>query len=125
MSFKLTIIIPDTKIADTLKRFNGHAVTVEHVPEGRAKRKALIAEDRTERPKVPHSRAEYLLTMTGKQAKKGTLIYPAMVAFEKLEANKGIGNVTVKMFRAELKRRRWKVDLAQRCVTEKFLSYLS
>ena len=116
MSFKLTITIPDSKLTDTLKRFNGHAVTVKHIAEDKGK---LIPKE-----KVPHSRAEYLLTMTGKQAKKGTLIYPAMVAFEKLEANKGIGNVTVKMFRAELKRRRWKVDLAQRCVTEKFLSYL-
>ncbi len=72
----------------------------------------------------PHSRAESLLTMTGKKAMEGSQIEGAMVVFEKLEKRMGIGRVNVAAFRTELTKKNMNKGLAQRAVTEKFLTYL-
>ncbi len=47
-----------------------------------------------------------------------------MVVFEKLEKRMGIGRVNVAAFRTELTKKNMNKGLAQRAVTEKFLTYL-
>lgn len=65
-----------------------------------------------------------LLTMTGKKAQANTKIAKAVDLFELLEADKGVGTINVSEFRTELVRRQMPKAMQQRCVTEKFLSYL-
>jgi hypothetical protein len=72
----------------------------------------------------PHTRAESLLTMTGKVPQKGSQIETAVEVFEKLERRMGIGTVNVAAFRIELTKKKLSKGLAQRCVTEKFMTYL-
>jgi len=121
MSFKLTIEVPDSKLMATLRTLNGHKVHVESTeqykhgwvdPRGKKSEKVNT-----------HSRAASRLTMTGKVAQEGTIIAESMVLFEKLEKRKGIGVVTVADFREVLVKNDKPRAVAQRCVTEKFLSY--
>ncbi len=118
MSFKLTIEVPDSKLMPTLRLLNGHKVYVETVgviaPLLKTKRGS----------NNPHSRANSLLTMTGKAAQEGTIIAQGMILFEKLEKSKGIGAVTVGDFREVLVKNGHPRAVAQRSVTEKFLSYI-
>ncbi len=116
MSFKLTIEVPDTKLAATMKLLNGHKVMVEniHAPEPK----------KATNGKTMHSRADSLLTMTGKMPNKGSQLAKARVEFEKLEKKLGIGTVTAGDFRKHLVTRKMPKTLAQRCVTEKVLAYL-
>lgn len=119
MSFKLTIEVPDSKLMKALKLLNGHKVYVEsteqYVPGWDNPRKKANG---------AHSRADSRLTMTGKEAQKGSKIETAMELFEKLEKRKGIGIVTVQDFRDHLVKNEQPKALAQRCVTEKFMTYL-
>ena len=122
MSFRLTIEVPDNKLVPTLRTLTGHKVTVENMDLGvswstvKAKKKNGDAR--------PHGRGESRLTMTGKIAQKGSKIETAMVLFEKLEKSKGIGMVTVQDFRDRLVKKELPKALAQRCTTEKFMTYL-
>jgi hypothetical protein len=122
MSFKLTIEVPDNKLISTLRQLTGHKVTVEGfgitgaIPPGTLKKANGDARS--------HGRADSRLTMTGKVAQKGSQIEKAVELFEKLEKRKGIGVVTVQDFRDLLVKKELPKALAQRCVTEKFMSYL-
>jgi hypothetical protein len=120
MSFKLTIEVPDTKLAATMRILHGHKVMVEstekYVPGW---------DDPRKKPNGKmHSRADTLLTMTGKKPNKNSKLATALEIFEKLEKRKGIGTVTVGAFRTELIRKDQPKTLSQRCVTEKVLAYL-
>ncbi len=120
MSFKLTIEVPDSKLMATLRMLNGHKVYVES-----AGFNVLAAPIKTKKgSNNPHSRAASRLTMTGKTAREGTVIEQGMVLFEKLEKSKGIGSVTVQDFREVLVKNEHPRAVAQRSVTEGFLSYL-
>ena len=120
MSFKLTIEVPDSKLMPTLRLLNGHKVYVESVG-------AVVVPVKSSSKRGsnnPHSRAGSRLTMTGKQAQEGTIIAQGMILFEKLEGRKGIGTVTVGDFREVLVKNGHPRAVAQRSVTEKFLSYI-
>lgn len=116
MSFKLTIEVPDTKLAATLRTLTGHKVIVENLGTPEPKKKNGDAR--------PHSRAESLLTMTGKVPSPKSQLAKALDVFEKLEKRMGIGTVNVAAFRIELTKKKLSKGLAQRCVTEKVLTYL-
>jgi hypothetical protein len=116
MSFKLTIEVADTKLAATLRSLTGHKVMVENIGEPLPPKKLNGTK--------MHSRAESLLTMTGKMPNKGSKLSKAREIFEKLEKRKGVGTITVEAFRKELVAKKQPKQLAQRCVTEKVLAYL-
>ena len=122
MSFKLTIEVPDSKLMKTIRLLNGHKVSVEstesYVPGWDDPQKKAKPNGST-RP-----RATSLLTMTGKIAQPSSKIAAAMIVFEKVEKKKGIGSVSVQDFREALIKKELSKALSQRCVTEKFLSYL-
>ncbi len=126
MSFKLTIEVPDTKLMTTLRMLNGHKVYVESTEQdkpgwgGLRKKKSGPGKGSNN----PHSRANSLMTMTGKVAQEGTIIAKGMILFEKLEKKNGIGSVRVKDFREVLVKNGHPRAVAQRSVTEKFLSYI-
>ena len=71
-----------------------------------------------------HSRADSILTMTGKTPNKNSKLAKALEIFEKLEKRMGIGQVNAAAFRIELTKKKVSKGLAQRCVTEKVLAYL-
>ena len=121
MSFKLTIEIPDSKLMGTLRLLNGHKVYVESTEQYKAGWKDPRKKSKGSNA---HSRAASRLTMTGKTAQKGSKIEAAMVLFEKLESRNGIGQVTVQAFRDHLVKNELPKALAQRCTTEKFMTYL-
>ncbi len=121
MSFKLTIEVSPSKLMGTLRLLNGHKVYVESTEtyksgwdDPRKKTKGHNS----------NSRADSRLTMTGKTAQEGTKIEMAMGLFEKLEKRKGIGTVTVRDFRDHLVKNEQSKGLAQRVITEKFMTYL-
>lgn len=122
MSFKLTIEVPDNKLVPTLRTLTGHRVTVENLDLGASWK--TVPSKKKNGDARPHGRAESRLTMTGKTAQVGSKIEEAMTIFEKLEKKKGIGTVTVQEFRDRLVSRTLPKALAQRCVTEKFMTYL-
>ena len=62
--------------------------------------------------------------MLEKTPNAGSSLAKAKEVFEKLEARKGIGTVTVQDFRDELIKKKMNKQLAQRCVTEKVLAYV-
>ncbi len=115
MTIKVTIEVPDTKIGILLARLNGYKAMCEHVSIDVPKKAKF---------RNPHSRGESLLTMTGKTAQPESKIAIAMTLFEKLEKRKGIGTVTVQDFRDTLVQSELPKALSQRCVTEKFMTYL-
>ena len=121
MSFKLTIEVPDSKLMGTLRLLNGHKVYVQSTEQYKPGWDNPRKKNGDARP---HGRAESRLTMTGKTAQKGSKIETAMELFERLEKRKGIGIVTVQDFRDHLVKNEQPKALAQRCVTEKFMSYL-
>ncbi len=121
MTFKLIIEVPDTKLAATMRLLHGHKVLVESTE------KFVPGWDDPRKGKSNgrmHSRAETLLTMTGKQPNSGSKLGKALEIFEKLEKRKGIGTIDVAAFRVELIRKDQSKQLSQRCVTEKVLAYL-
>jgi len=120
MSFKVIIEVPDSKLMPTLRLLNGHKVYIESigVPVPVKTRGGAKKGD-----KNTHSRAASRLTMTGKTAQEGTIIAEGITLFEKLEKRMGIGTVTVKDFREVLVKNDKPRAVAQRCVTEGFLSY--
>lgn len=122
MSFKLTIEVPDTKLAATMKILHGHKVMIEstekYVPGWDDPRKA-----KPNGAKM-HSRADSILTMTGKTPNKNSKLAKALEIFEKLEKRMGIGQVNAAAFRIELVKKKQSKGLAQRCVTEKVLDYV-
>jgi hypothetical protein len=63
------------------------------------------------------------MRMTGKVSKPGTILHEGMTIFEKLEVDKGIGNVTVEQFKEQLKKRRKAKDLYTRLINEGYLRY--
>jgi hypothetical protein len=119
MSFKLTIEVPDTKLAATMRILHGHKVMVESTE------KYVPGWDDPRKPNGKmHSRADTLLTMTGKTPNKNSKLATALEIFEKLEKRKGIGTINVAAFRKELIAKKEPKTLSQRCVTEKVLAYL-
>jgi len=123
MSFKIVITdIPDKELGPIISRLQlPRGVTYD------AKYSANGAEPPKKRGSKkgnPHSRADSLLTMTGKTAQPKSIIASGMVIFEKLEKSLGIGTVTVKDFRNALTRGKLPAAVSQRCITEKFLTYI-
>ena len=122
MSFKLTIEVPDTKLAATMRILHGHKVMVEstekYVPGWDDPRKKGKPNGKM------HSRADTVLTMTGKTPNQNSKLAKALEIFEKQEKSRGIGNVTVADFRKQLMAKSMSKGLAQRCVTEKVLAYV-
>ncbi len=116
MTIKVTIEVPDTKIGTLLARLNGYKAMCEHV--------SVEVPKKTKGGHNSHSRADSRLTMTGKTAQPNSKIAVAMGLFEKLESRNGIGQVTVQDFRDELVKKEQPKGLAQRVVTEKFMTYL-
>ena len=124
MSFKLTIEVPDNKLMPTLRMLNGHKVYVESTEKYQSGWKDPRKKSGAKKgSNNPHSRANSRLTMTGKTAQDGTIIAEGMILFEKLEKKDGIGAVTVKAFREVLVKNGHPRAVAQRSVTEGFLSY--
>ena len=115
MTIKVTIQVPDTKIGTLLTRLDGYKALCEHVP---------VEEPKAKPNGKMHSRAASLLTMTGKIAQPSSKIAEGMIVFEKLEKNLGIGSVSVQEFREALNKKALPNALTERCVTEKFLSYI-
>jgi len=122
MSFKLTIEVPDSKLMKTLRLLNGQKVYVESTEQ--YKSDGDDPRKKTTRTYSRSPRMDALLTMTGKKAQANTKIAKAVDLFELLEADKGVGTINVSEFRTELVRRQMPKAMQQRCVTEKFLSYL-
>lgn len=122
MSFKLTIEVPDSKLIAILRTLTGHKVTVENLDLGVSW--STIKGKKKNGDARPHGRAESRLTMTGKKAQYKSKIEVAMILFEKLEKKQGIGTVTVQDFRDNLVKNELPKALAQRCTTEKFMTYL-
>ncbi len=122
MSFKLTIEVPDNKLLAILRTLTGHKVTVENMDLGVSW--STVKGKKNNGDARLHGRAESLLSMTGKKAQYKSKIEAAMILFEKLEKKRGIGTVTVQDFRDLLVKNELPKALAQRCTTEKFLSYL-
>jgi len=124
MSFKLTIRnVPDKELGPIISRLQlprGVTYDAKYVSDYAVPTKKKLQGN----SKNLHSRAASLLTMTGKTAKKGSIIEQGMVLFEKLEKRQGIGTVTVRDFRETLVNNGHPSAVAQRSVTEKFLSYL-
>ncbi len=118
MSFRITIEVPDTKLAATLRQLNGHKAMVENVHD-----EAPVAAPRKYRSRM-NNRGETRLTMTGKTPNAKSKLFRAREIFEKLEKRLHIGNVTVADFRAELVEKGEDEKLCQRSVTEKVLTYL-
>ena len=116
MTIKVTIEVPDAKIGKLLTLLDGYKAVCEHIP--------VEVPDKKKANGRMHNRAGSLLTMTGKIPNAGSKLFKAREIFEKLEAKMGIGSVTVQDFRDELTKRKQPKQLAQRCVTEKVLSYL-
>ena len=120
MTFKLIIEVPDTKLAATMRLLHGHKVMVEsmekYIPGWDDPRKKSNGK--------MHSRADSMLTMTGKTPSKNSKLAKALEIFEKLEKRKGIGTINVAAFRVELESKKELKTLSQRCVTEKVLAYL-
>lgn len=122
MSFKLTIEVPDNKLVPILRTLTGHKVTVENLDLGASW--STVPSKKHNGDARPHNRADTRLTMTGKKAQLKSKIEVAMELFEKLEKRKGIGMVTVQDFRDHLVKNGQPKALAQRCTTEKFMTYL-
>jgi len=119
MSFKLTIEVPDTKLAATMRILHGHKVMVESTE------KYVPGWDAPKKPNGKmHSRADSMLTMAGKTPNKNSKLAKALEIFEKLEKRNGIGTINVAAFRVELEKKKEPQTLSQRCVTEKVLAYL-
>lgn len=121
MSFKLTIEVPDSKLMGAIKLLHGHKVSVESTEQ------YVLGWDNPRKKNGdarPHGRGDSRLTMTGKTAQPDSKIAVAMTLFEKLEKKQGIGTVTVQDFRDRLVKNDQPKALAQRCVTEKFMTYL-
>lgn len=118
MSFKITLEVPDTKLAATMRQLAGHKVTVESMEELPSVSKGKMNGTRG------HNRAETRLTMTGKTPNANSKLFRAREIFEKLEKRLHIGNVTVADFRAELVKKGEDEKLCQRSVTEKVLAYV-
>ena len=119
MSFKVTIVgVPDKELGTFLASIRlpkKASYTTEHQPD----HVALL-----EGPKKKHANGETILTMTGKVPTRSTQLTNALTMFEKMEARKGVGTITVKAFRADLKRRRQKPMIQTRLVNEGYLTYL-
>ncbi|KPL28074.1 MAG: hypothetical protein AMJ72_05380 [Acidithiobacillales bacterium SM1_46] len=114
----MTIEVPDAKIGKLLSQLEGYKALCEHVPVEEPPKKTNGRGGRM------HSRADSLLTMTGKEPNEKSQLWKARYVFEKLEKKKGIGTVTVEAFRKELVSKKLPKQLAQRCVTENVLAYL-
>lgn len=115
MTIKVTIEVPDAKIGKLISQLDGYKVLCEHVP---------VEEPKKLNGAKMHSRADSLLTMTGKTPNKNSKLAKALEIFEKLEKRMGIGHVNAAAFRIELTKKKQSKGLAQRCVTEKVLAYL-
>ena len=124
MSFKITIPdVPDKELGPIISRLQlprGVTYDVKYSANGAEPPKKT----RGSKKGNPHSRADSLLTMTGKTAQPKSIIASGMVIFEKLEKSMGIGTVKVKDFRNALTRNKLPAAVSQRCITEKFLTYI-
>lgn len=115
MTIKVTIEVPDAKIGKLLSQLDGFKALCEHVP---------VAEPKKLNGTKQHSRKDSLLTMTGKIPQKNSSLAKALTVFEKLEARKGIGTITLGDFRDELAKKKMDRKIAMRCVVEKVVKYL-
>lgn len=124
MSFKLTIEVPDSKLMKTLRLLSGNKVKVyveateQYLPGWDNPRK------KGKKTYSTRPRKDSILTMTGKTAQPDSKIAAAMTVFEKFEKSKGIGTITVEQFRTKLVTEKMPKQMQQRCITEKFLSYI-
>lgn len=124
MSFKITIPdVPDKELGPIIARLQlprGVTYDVKYLSNGAAP----VRKKKGSKIGNPHSRADSLLTMTGKKAKEGSIIAGGMALFEKLEKRKGIATVSVADFREVLVKNELPSAVSQRCITEKFLTYI-
>ena len=120
MSFKITIEVPDTKLAATLRQLNGHKAMVENVHDEES---VVTTRKKKYKPRM-HNRGDTMLTMTGKTPNVGSKLLVARELFEKLEKRKGIGAVSVADFRSELTKKGEEEHLCKRSVTEGVLAYM-
>ena len=120
MPYRLTIEVPETKLAAMLKRLADQKVLVENTdPELAFNQFKTVPKE-----KRPRKNGDSLLTMTGKEPNTKSQLWKARHVFEKLEARIGIGNVTKNEFKKELVKKKLPKTLANRCVTEKVLAYV-
>jgi hypothetical protein len=103
-----------------LKRLADQKVLVENTDP----KSALNGSSAAAQEKTPRRNGDSLLTMTGKEPNAKSQLWKARYVFEKLEARVGIGTVTKNAFKAELAKKKLPKSLANRCVTEKVLTYL-
>lgn len=122
MSFKITISnVSDKDLGPLIARLRlprGATQDIKHASNG------AVEPVRRTKQKGGRTTKDSVLTMTGKQPKKGTQIAKALTMFEKLEVHTGIGSITVEIFRHKLKRSKLPWQLQQRCINEKFLTYV-
>jgi hypothetical protein len=125
MSFKITITkIPNKELGPIIARLQLPRGVDYTATYGSDEVRSYKRKSKANGKGNPHSRADSRLTMTGKQAKEGSIIGQGIVLFERLEKRKGIGSVTVKDFREVLVKNEHPSAVSQRCITEGFLSYI-
>lgn len=122
MSFTVTITgIPDKDLGTFLAALRlpkKASYTTDHTPD----HVALI--EGPKKHKHAYANGDTPLTMTGKKPSRSQSLTTALTMFEKLEKRQGIGAVTVKIFRADLKKRRQQPTMVTRMVAEGYLKYL-
>ena len=122
MSFTITITnVPDKDLGPMLARIKlprgarlDHKYSPDHV---------ALLEGPPQFEVKPRATGDTVLTMTGK-VPKSDLLKRALIEFEKVEAQDGIGTVTVKRYREYLTRKKLDHKLQTRLYHEGYLSYL-
>ncbi len=125
MSFTITIKdIPDREFGPVIARMNlpkNVNYDFHHTDDGPKEAKA----PRGHKSKIKRAKPETRLTMTGREpVKKGTVLDLGLKIFERFEAEKGIGNITVASFREHLKEKGQPLSYLTRLVHENYLSYM-
>lgn len=124
MSFQLTISnILDKDLGPIIASFKlprGVSYEAKHVSD-----KPADVVEKKGKKKNGRASGKAKLTMTGKDASEGTLLFSGLEAFEKFEAKSGIGTVTLKMFRDHMPSVGLTDGLAKRLLQTKHLEYLN
>ena len=122
MSFNVIIKgVPDRELGPLLARMSlPKSVSVEpqHVPD----EQTAVAKKPNNAAKARNRHTK--LHMTGKKPRNSERIATCLDIFERLEADKGIGTVSIEMFREQLTKDKEDVKMVGRLVSEGYLEYL-
>lgn len=122
MSFIITIKnVPDKDLGPLLARLNLPKSAKYDVNYQPGHVGLLTGPNGKERKRMPSTSK---LTMTGKKPAEGSKLALALDAFERLEAKKGIGTVSVLDLQEALKHKKQETALAQRLIKTGYVEYL-